>query len=54
MLLVCPIYDFIKEIDIKSNWSENIESRRALLTNINLDKLIETLEQQLLDLQNLP
>ncbi len=49
-----PIYDFIKEIDIKSNLSENIESRRALLTNINLDKLIETLEQQLLDLQNSP
>lgn len=46
-----PLYDFISEIDIKGEWSKNVEFRRALFKNVNLNALIETLEKELVDLQ---
>lgn len=48
-----PLYDFIKEVDIMSDWNKHFRLRRAVLSNVNLDDLIESLEKQLLDLQNL-
>lgn len=45
-----PLFDFIKEINIKSEWYKNIKSRRVLLSNVNFDNLVDTLEKQLLDL----
>lgn len=48
-----PLYEFINEVDIKSSWNKSFRSRRALLPNVIWDNLIETLEKQLLDLQNI-
>lgn len=48
-----PLYEFINEFDIRSDWNKNFRSRRSLLPNLSLDKITITLEKQLLELQNL-
>lgn len=46
-----PLYNFIKEIDIKDNWIKYVDLRRLIHSKINLDSMIESLENQLLNLQ---